>query len=160
MSNRDEIRRLALAVGNGLTASIEVHDKIIQKSATFKSLVKNLFGRAPTLSQLLDDSERLVPMWAAIHEQLEAFRRISYLSMTPDEQSYFDLLSRYVMAVKEAVRALVERQRLLNEISRRGGNIPMTWESFQEKERLYRSAVAEYMLIGRELNAAALMIFD
>ncbi len=154
MSNRDEIRRLALAVSNGLNEYIEVHNKIFQESATFKSVVKNLFGRGASMPQLLDDSERLVPPWAAIYEDLEAFRRMSYLSLVPDQRSYFDLLSRYAMAIKETVHALVERQRLLND----GGRL--TLESFQEKEQLYRSAVAQYVLIGQELNAAAPIIFD
>lgn len=103
---------------------------------------------------MLGDSERLISLWAAIHEQLEAFRRMSYLSLTPDERSYFVLLSRYATAIKETVHALVERQRVLNEGSR------LSWELFQEKERLYRSAVAKYVLIGRELNAAAPIIFE
>lgn len=154
MSNRDEIRRLALAVSSSLNEYVEVHNKIFQKSATFKSVVKNLFGRGTSMSQLLDDSERLVPLWAAIHEDLEAFRRTSYLSLVPDQRSYFDLLSRYAMAIKETVLALVERQQLLND----GGRL--TWELFQEKERLYTSAVAQYVLIGQELNAAAPIIFD
>ncbi len=59
MSNRDEIRRLALAVSSSLNEYVEVHNKIFQKSATFKSVVKNLFGRGTSMSQLLDDSERL-----------------------------------------------------------------------------------------------------
>jgi hypothetical protein len=160
MSNRDEIRRLALAISSGLNEYVEVHNKIFQKSATFKSVVKNLFGRGTSMSQLLDDSERLIPLWAATQEQLEGFWHTSYLSLTPDERSYFDLLSRYARAIEETVYALVERQRLLDEGSRLGRNNTLTWELIQDKERLYRSAVAQYVLIGRELNAAAPIIFD
>lgn len=160
MRNRDEIRRLALAVGEGLTAYIEVHNRIFKESATFKSMVKNLFGRGVPMAKLLEDSERLVPMWAAIQERLEAFRRMFYSSLTPDEKSYFNLLSGYAIAIMETVRALVDRQRLLYERSRGGRNNPMTWELFREKERQYESVVAEYMSIGRELNAAAPIIFD
>lgn len=105
------------------------------------------------MSELLNDSERLPPMWAAISEQLEAFRRVSYSSLTLDQKSYFDLLLRYAIAIQATVNALVERQRLLNE-----GN-QLTWELLQEKERLYKLTVTHYVSIGEELNAAAPIIF-
>ena len=122
--------------------------------------MKNLFGRGVPMSRLLEDAERLVQTWANIHEQLDAFRRKANSSLTGEEASYFDLLSRYAMAVRETVHALVARQRLLNDGSLGGRKNPMTWELFQERERLYKSAVAHYMLIGRDLNAAASTIFD
>lgn len=160
MSKRDEIRQPALVIGQGLTQYIEIHDKIFQNAATFKSVVKNLFGRGVPMSRLLQESERLVPMWAAINEQLELFRRTPYSVLTPEERSYCELLLSYASALTVTVRALVDRQRLLNEGSVGGQNNPMTWELFREKERVYESAVAEYQMIGRDLNAAAPLVFD
>ena len=159
MSKRDEIQRLAHAVNDGLSTYILVHDEIFREASTFKSVVKNLLGRAVPMSKLLEESEQLIPIWAAIQERLEAFRRVSYSSLTPEERAYFDLLSRYAAALTQTVHALVDRQRLLNEGSRGGRKNPMTWELFQEKERRYESAIAEYKVIGGKLNAAAPIIF-
>lgn len=159
MNNRDEIQGLAHAVGDGLSAYIQVHDEIFREAATFKSLLKNLLGKAVPMSKLLEESEQLIPIWAAIQERLDAFRRVSHSSLTPDERAYFDLLSRYAAAVAQTVHALVDRQRLLNEGSRGGRKNPMTWQLYQERERRYESAIAEYKVIGGELNAAAPIIF-
>jgi hypothetical protein len=41
---RDQIKNLAFMVNDGLSAYITVHDKIFKEAATFKGLMKNIFG--------------------------------------------------------------------------------------------------------------------
>ncbi len=158
--NKEQIKELAMAVDGGLTVYIAVHNAIFRESATFKSFVKNLFGRGVPMSKLLEDSERLLPLWEAIHEKTEFFQRSTYSSLTKDEKYYFDLLSQYVDSVRGTVAALVDRQRLMNEGSKGGPNNPMTRELLKEKEKVYEMAVQKYLTIGRELNAAAAIIFQ
>ena len=107
------------------------------------------------MSKLLEDSEGLLPLWDAIHQKMEVFRQSAYSSLSRDERYYFDILSRYVAAVRKTVNALVDRQRLMNEKSKGG---TMTWEAFQQKERSYQIAVQEYTAIGQELNDASPII--
>jgi len=156
MNQRDEIKDLAMTVNGGLTVYIAIHNAIFRDAATFKSFLKNLFGWGVPMSKLLEDSEGLLPLWDTIHQKMEVFRQSANSSLSKDERYYFDILSRYVAAVRKTVAALVDRQRLMNEKSK--GN-PVTWEAFQQKEMAYQMAVQEYMAIGQELNAGAPIIF-
>lgn len=160
MSNcREQIKNLAYLVSGGLTAYITIHDKIFKEAATFKSLLKNIFGHAVPMSQLLQDAESLIPLWNGITEKIILFGRDENSSMDEEERYYFDILSRYSKAVNETVIALVERQRLLNERSKGGHDNPVNWKLYQDAERTYKSTIQEYMAIGQELNNASHLVF-
>lgn len=156
----DEIRELAITVGNGLSTYIAVHDRIFQDASTLKSVLKNLLGRGVPMSKLLKEAEALLPFWTSTRARIQASHQRSHGRLSPDEQRYFDLLSRYVDALSDTVEALADRQRCLNEGSKGGTQNPMTWQVFQEKERAYQAAVQRYMAIGGELNDAAPLIFE
>lgn len=160
MDHREEIQDLAHVVGRGLTAYIEVHNRIFEEAASFKSVVKNIFGRGTPMPDLLDASERLVPLWDDILERMEAFRKERHSLLTPDERYYFDLLSRHADAVARTVDALVDRQRLLSEGSKTMKGNPLTWPAYQEKERAYKKAVEDYKELGADLNDVAHIVFD
>lgn len=156
---RDQIKNLSFMVNDGLTAYIAVHDKIFKEAATLKSFLKNIFGLAVPISQLLQDAETLIPIWNGITEKIESFRRDAYPSINEDERFYFEILNRYAEAVNETVSALVDRQRLLNERSKGGRNNPVNWNVYQDAERKYQSLVQKYLAIGQELNNASHMVF-
>lgn len=160
MNNKEQLRALALEVGEALSEYIRVHNRIFEEAATFKSVLKNLFGRGVPMSQLLADADGLVPVWAGIQRRLADVRQAAYASMSHTEQAYLNLLSKYVDAVAQTVWALVERQRLLADGSQGGGGNPMTWDRFKDSERRYESAVEGYKAVGRELNSAAATVFD
>ena len=160
MAHREHIRQLALSVGRGLKAYIDVHDTIFEQASTFKSLIKNLFGRGVPMAALLADSEALVPVWVEIRTEVAEFRRSAGPTLTPDERRYLDILERYMDALERTVAALIERQRLLAEGSKSRRNSPMTWETFQEAQRRYQEAINEYKVVGLDLNNAAPIIFD
>jgi len=153
------MKELALAVNDALSVYISVHDAIFQEAATVKSFFKNLLGRRVPMSGLLEESEDLVPLWDAIRQKMVDFRRSSYSFLSADEQSYFDILSRYVEAVCDTVRALVDRQRLLSQGSMGGPPNPMTLEPLQQKQRIYEQSILRYMETGQELTAAGPIIF-
>jgi hypothetical protein len=143
-----------------LSSYIVVHDRIFHDASTFKSVVRNLFGRGVPMSQLLRDAEALLPFWTSMRARIEGLRQRSYDRLSPGERRYFDLLSRYVDAVSATVEALVDRQRLLSEGSKGSTRNPITWEAFQDKERAYQAAVQRYMSVGGELNDAAPVVFE
>ena len=159
MDTRTQIKELALLVGRGLKVFIAVHNKICDKSSTLKSIIKNYIGRGTPMADLLVEAETLVPIWDGIAEEVEAFRAKSYDILPQDQHSYFDILTRYVASVRKAVDALVSRQRLLNEGSKGGANNPMTFAAYRQREADFQAASRDYSAIGRELNAAAHIIF-
>ena len=156
---RDQIKNLAFMVNDGLTAYITIHDKIFKEAATFKSFLKNIFGRAVPMSELLKDAENLIPIWHNIIENILLFGRDSYSSMNKDERRYFEILNQYAKAVSETVVALVGRQELLNDRSKGGHNNPVNWNVYQDAERTYQSSIQKYMAIGQELNNASHLVF-
>jgi len=160
MDHREQIRDLAHTVGRGLTAYIDVHNRIFDEASTLKSVVKNIFGRGTAMSELLHEAERLQPLWGSIRRQIEEFRMAAMPSLTTHEQHYHHLLVSYANAVSRTVDALIDRQRLLNEGSKTLKGKPMTWEAFQEKSRAYQAAVEGYKAIGKDLNDAAHLVFD
>lgn len=160
MSNyREQIKYIAYSVSDGLTAYITIHDKIFKEGATFRSFLKNIFGRAVPMSQLLQYAETLIPLWNGIIENIASFSRDANSYLNEDERYYFQILSRYAQAVNETVVALVERQRLLNERSKGGHDNPVNWDAYQDAERTYQSAIQKYMTIGQELMNAGPLIF-
>lgn len=160
MSNyREQVKDIAYLVNDGLTAYITIHDKIFKEAATLRSFIKNIFGRAVPMSQLLQDAETLIPLWDGITEKIASFGREADSSLDEDERYYFEILNRYAQAVNETVVALVERQRLLNARSKGGHDNPVDWNVYQDAERRYQSAIQKYMTIGQELNNAGHLIF-
>ena len=160
MNYKDQIKDLAMKVNTALTEYVAVHNTIFQETATLNSLLRNVAGKGVTMSDLLEHSERLVPVWDDIEETMAAFRYVATPHWSNDEKRYFDILSRYASALRKTVDALVDRQRLMYEGSKGGRNNAMTWEAYQEKEKAYQLRIQEYTAIGQELNAAAPIVFD
>ena len=160
MTHREQIRELARSVGHGLTAYIDVHNEIFHEGFTFKSVIKNLFGRGVPMSKFLADAEALVPLWTSLRREIARFRASAESVLKADEREYLDLLSRYVAAIETTVAALVERQGLLCERSKTVGGDSVTWEAFQTSGERYEAAVAGYMALGDELNQAQSLVFD
>lgn len=156
---KEQIKNLALEVNAGLTIYIAVHNKIFNEAATFKSFIKNLFGRGVPMSQLLQEAEKLIPAWNDIAEKVESFSRNVESSIKEDEKLYLELLVQYAEALRETVLALVERQRVLNERSKGGRDNPITWDVYQQLERKYQASIQQYQAIGQELNSVSHVIF-
>lgn len=156
---RAQIKNIAYLANDGLTAYITIHDKIFKEAATLRSFIKNIFGRAVPMSQLLRDGETLIPLWNGITEKIASFGRDANSSLDEDERYYFEILSRYAQTVNDTVVVLVERQRLLNERSKGGHDNPVNWNVYQVAERIYQSAIQKYMKIGQELNNAGHLVF-
>lgn len=159
-NHQQEIKELAWAINDALTSYINVHNLIFNEAATFKSFLKNLFGRGVPMSDLLKESEQLLPLWNSIHEEIADFHRSTYSSLSEGERTYFDILLRYAEAVRETVIALVNRQRLWNVGSKGGPANPMTWNAYTKSHNIYEQSIELYMKIGLELNAANKIIFN
>ena len=149
-----------MLVGDGLSVYIAVHDAIFRDAASLTSLFKNLLGRGVPMGELLERAESLVPMWDRIGAKVETFR-IDYGSyLSDEEEAYFDILARYVNALRKTVAALVARQELAFEGSNGGPKNPMTWAAYKNLDADYETAVEAYSAIGRELSASAPTIFS
>lgn len=158
-SYKEQIENIAIEVNAGLTIYIAVHNKIFNEAATFRSFIKNLFSRGVPMSQLLQDVEKLIPVWNGIVEKVKSFSCNVNSSIKEDEKLYLELLARYTEALRETVSALVERQRVLNERSKGGRDNPITWDVYQQSERKYQDSIQQYQAIGQELNSVSHVIF-
>lgn len=160
MSHKDQLKDLAMTANNGLTVYCAVHDSIFAEAGTVKSLFKNLIGRGVPMSELLENAEALEPLWDDICRNVKAFKKSYYLLLSRDERYFFDILERYVAALRETVGRLVDRQRLRNSGAKGGRSNQISWETAKQKGKHYQVAVQDYMAIGQELNAASSIVFD
>lgn len=157
--NKAQIIELAWIVHDGLNNYIQVHNKIYKNSATFFSLMKDLFGFVVPMSDLLLWSEALIPEWESIQLKLENFKSVSYTNLSQDEQKYIDLLSQFVNALQLTVISLVERQRLMERGSRSFMKNRISWRDFKEKDNAYKNSIIAYTVIGYHLNESDRIVF-
>ncbi|NHZ84851.1 MAG: hypothetical protein GWP19_03105 [Planctomycetia bacterium] len=157
---KEHIQNFAWEINNGLTAYIEIHNKIFREAGTFKSLVKNIFGKPVSMSELLNDAKSLILMWNNIVEKITIFSNESYSLMDENEKLYFDILEKYAKALSETVAVLTERQKLLNKRSKVGQVNKVNWQTFKEIDYKYESSIREYKLYGKELNELNHLIFE
>lgn len=151
---------LGWMVSDGLDLYIAVHNKIFAEAQTLKSVFKTLLGRGASMGSLLEDAERLGPIWNTIALEVEAFRTKHPSKLTSDEIRYIGILSRYVEAVRTTVVLLIERQNLWNEGSKSWRNSTVTYFKMKMMSKRYEAAIAGYLAIGHELQAAAQTIFE
>ncbi|MEI7982287.1 MAG: hypothetical protein WCI71_11590 [Bacteroidota bacterium] len=72
--NKDQIKEIAYLVNEGLQNYIYVHNLIFKEAATLKSFLKNLFGKGVPMSELKNESNKLLPIWDSILENIETFK--------------------------------------------------------------------------------------
>jgi len=147
--HREKLGALGYSVNQGIQAYANVHGYIEKEGATAKSALKNLFGRGVSMSQLLEAAESLLPIWNDIQSNVFSFKAQTMLLLDDNEQRYLDALSEYVNRVKEAIEALVERQRLLTQSH-------VDWSSHQAASQKYQAAMNSFMMAEDEMNRASL----
>lgn len=158
-SYKEEIKILALEVHKELIAYIKVHDYIRKEGASFISTIKNMLGFGVPMSKLLEDSEKLIPVWNKLSDNVEAFRNKVNDTIKEDEMLYLNILCKYVKAVKETVFALVKRQKILNEQSKRVISKPNLLGSYMQSQNEYERLIKQYTAIGQELMDNSIIIF-
>lgn len=118
MNHKDKLKELALSVNEGLNIYIAVHNVIFRDSATIMSFLKNLFGKGVPMAKLLEYAENLIPLWCTISDKMVTFKSSTYVFLSDDEKSYFDILNNYVNALRITVDCLVERQKHMDKGSK------------------------------------------
>ena len=157
MGRNKQLQELALLISNELSNYIKVHDLIHSESETFKSTLKNILGFGTPMAKLLQEAEALIPVWDSIEVKLNDFKTQEYSMLSEDQKYYFDLLSRFVTAIKKTVSCLVSKQQLLAEGVEKFGSITMKEQ--QKRRAEYENSIEEYLRIGRELNESRKAIF-
>lgn len=159
MNNKDQIKEIAYLVNIGLKNYIHVHDHIFNEAATIKSFIKNLFGKGVLMSELKNEASKLEPLWDSILEKIDSFQKSNYQSLSSDEKKYYDILTKYSIAVNKTIHILIERQTLWEKGTKDLFNNPMTLKEYKEKNIEYQGSVDEYSRIGQQLNDVSCIIF-
>lgn len=153
MNKSFELINLAKKAHIGLTNYINVRNLIFKESATFKSLIKNIFGKGISGEQLLNYSENLVPEWNEIFEELEKYKREEYLNLNESEKNYFNTLLSYSISLKETVNLLIKRQIFLYQKSINNYNDITSYGNYEELHNEYLLSITKYRKIGEKLNS-------
>jgi hypothetical protein len=153
MNNSIELLNLAKTVNIGLTNYINVHNLIFKESATFKSLIKNIFGKGISGEQLLNYSENLSPEWNEIFEELEKYKRDEYLNLNEIEKTFFNTLLSYSKSLRETINLLIKRQIFLYQKSINNYNDITSYGNYDELHKEYELSIIRYRKIGEKLNS-------
>lgn len=153
MNKSFELINLATKVHIGLTNYINVHNLIFKESATFKSLIKNIFGKGISGEELLNYSENLLPEWNEIFEELEKYKREEYLNLNESEKKYFNTLFSYSKSLKETINLLIKRQIFLYQKSINNYKAITSYGNYDELHKEYELSISKYRTIGEKLNS-------
>lgn len=154
MNNSFELQDLAVKVNTGLRNYIAVHNLIFKESATFKSLIKNIFGKGISNEELLNYSENLLPEWNQIFEVLERYKVEKYINLNKTEADFFNTLYSYSEALKQTIELLIKRQIFLYQKSINNYKDVTSYGNYDELHREYQFSISKYMEKGQELNVA------
>lgn len=153
MNNSIELINLAKTVNIGLTNYINVHNLIFKESATFKSLIKNIFGKGISGEQLLNYSEHLLPEWNDIFEKLEKYKADEYLNLNESEKIFFNTLFSYSESLKETINLLIKRQIFLYQKSINNYSDVTSYGNYDELRKEYELSISKYRKLGEKLNS-------
>lgn len=153
MNNSFELINLAKTVNIGLTNYINVHNLIFKESATFKSLIKNIFGKGISGEQLLNYSENLLPEWNEIFEKLEKYKVDEYLNLNENEKNFFNTLFSYSESLKKTINLLIKRQIFLYQKSINNYSDITSYGNYDELHKEYELSILKYRKIGEKLNS-------
>lgn len=153
MNNSFELINLAKTVNIGLTNYINVHNLIFKESATFKSLIKNIFGKGISAEQLLNYSENLLPEWNEIFEKLEKYKADEYLNLNESEKKIFNTLFCYSESLKKTINLLIKRQIFLYQKSINNYSDITSYGNYDELHKEYELSILKYRKIGEKLNS-------
>jgi hypothetical protein len=153
MNNSIELINLAKTVNIGLTNYINVHNLIFKESGTFKSLIKNIFGKGISGEQLLNYSENLLPEWNDIFEKLEKYKTDEYLNLNESEKIFFNTLFSYSESLKETINLLIKRQIFLYQKSINNYSDVTSYGNYDELHKEYELSILKYRKLGEKLNS-------
>ena len=143
---------LAKTVNVGLTNYITVHNIIFKESATFKSLIKNIFGKGVSGEQLLHYSENLLPEWNIIFDELAKFKNEKYEYLNEMEKIFFNTLLSYSESLKETINLLIKRQIFLYQKSINNYSEITSYGNYDDLHKEYELSILRYRKIGEKLN--------
>lgn len=153
MNNSIELINLAKRVNIWLMNYINVHNLIFKESATFKSLIKNIFGKGISEEQLLNYSENLLPELNEIFEKLEKYKADEYLNLNENEKKFFNTLYSYSESLKETINLLVKRQIFLYQKSINNYRDVTSYVNYDGLHKEYELSISNYRKVGEKLNS-------
>lgn len=153
---KEKIKVCALLVNSKLDKYIELHDLILKKSGTFRSIIKNLVGVSVPFDQFVQRAEELEKELKTTIDGLHSTRNSIKTSMTPEEGKYMNCLITYAEKVHQTISALRDCQEAYYEKSK---GDKLDWSTARRLEDLYKQSIDDYKEVGLQLNDLSYIIF-
>jgi len=143
-------------VVGALTRYVTVPDRIFKQQGTVGSIVRNLFGRGPDFSKLLDEARSADHLWATVQDHTATCFTNFEGGFSTEERDFFSALLPCVDAVKRTTALLCQRQEAL--VRKLQGDM-LSLAKYQRIERDYADSVDAYMRLGAPLQRQMDSIF-
>jgi hypothetical protein len=155
----EKLRITALLVASKLREYVALHDRIYRQSATFSSVLKNLFGVRVPFEQFASESAQMAASWRSALQRIQGVRDDVYDDLTAEEQRYFNCLQAYAAAVANTVEILSENQAAMYQASLGAKRSTLSQEDVLRQQQRYEAAISRYCQLGDQLNQLNYIVF-
>lgn len=155
----EQLRFWARVVAYKLDEYVKIHDKVYKKQSTILSTIKTSLGHPPDFGQFIDEIRPITKTWESLVEDISLLKEEIDSDLTENENNYLTILYEYVISVKNAVDIFYENQCIFFEASEDLINSNFSFGKFKYRTEKYKSAVEDYLEIGKELNDLNYLIF-
>jgi len=146
---QEQLKVKALEVNELLGHYILLHDRRLKSSATFKSILKNLFGKPIDFWSLFSEASLISARFESKAEEINSLSVALQGSLNDIETRFLETMKEYVNALCHTLKAFVALTKAQHRAST--GEL-MSWKDNQALELAYKQSVDRYMTIGERLN--------
>jgi len=145
MDNLDKLKSCLFEVHNLLSQYIEVHNKVLRNTGTFRSLFRKV-----DFPELHNDASILLKDFIYKDTEIGKLKNEIYSSLTPLQKEFFDSFSSYFGALLKTVSLLFRKIELL--YNRSQNKDTLSWGDFSCISREYEESINNYLEFGKVLN--------
>jgi hypothetical protein len=148
MNNTQVLKEAAIKVNNLLSEYVETHNKILKRTATFRSIFSRI-----NYKELYDETKTLLSKFISTNEEICEQKTELYNDLTDDEREFLNCLVEYINVLRNTVNILSTKTGL--QLNRRENKI--SFKEYKNEYRIfekkYNDHINDYMKIGERLNS-------
>jgi len=154
---RNQIKICAQLVFFKLNEYIEIHNLILEKSHTFRSLIKNFLGIDVPFDEFVVRLKYLEGAFTGIIDAIDSTRDSIENVFSEEELLYIDYLRCYAVSLHKTVSSLLELQEAYYQKSI---GKKLKWSTARSLQKRYQQSIADYQENGKKLNDMSYIISE
>ena len=152
MNNTEILKKLSFEVNDLLSEYIQLHDKILKKGGTFRSLFRKV-----DFEKMLNDCYEILSKFEIKREEILSFKKQSGNDLKDNEKKYLNQLMSFFDKLLLTINLLLNKQQLLYKKSKKEKII---WQEYNNAENQYKKSIDDYLVEAQNLNNLNSLIFQ